>query len=232
MTKQRLQFALTLLTAAAMPLGCMSTPVQPGTMAVNNPLPLISLGNQGTAAINLTIVTPEAFKTKAFAAVTSAMVTYFNIDLIQDQGPAAGADYSDATMGTGGRIVKGGNFLHNPAGPADSGTIPAGATPGAIRFTNVVPGTYRVRVKAQKDTTTPPVQPPVSKPDSFFTNNSGWTMSGNTATVTNGTSTVSYSSGSQLTVSVNLNDGVGDQVDSVISVTAGTPPPAIATGTF
>jgi hypothetical protein len=238
MSSSKLRSVILLLVMNAIPLGCVSSPIASNILAVANPVPLISLNGAGNASISMQIDTASGFKTKATVAFGSSMVTYYAIDLIRDQAGSslASADYTDATLTGASQIVKS-VFLQGAApGSSTNGSILQGATPNSVRFSNVVAGGYRVRVKASKFSGAAAVvaaADTVNKVDGFFTNSSNWAISTNVGQVTNGSSATVYSpSGTALTTAVNLIDGTGNTVDSTATVAAGAPAPGVTASNF
>jgi hypothetical protein len=109
--------------------------------------------------------------------------------------------------------------------------IPDSTTNRQLAFTQLPAGVYRVRVKTKMDASVPGSQV-ISKPDSFFTNADGWTISGNVATVTNGTSLTSFSSGTSLVAALALQDVTGETVGASIVPVDGDLVPAITSSNF
>jgi hypothetical protein len=224
MTKFR--YAFLMLAAAALPIGCMSTPLasNTATASLGNPMTLINIGAFNKNAMTVSIKYQDivsGFKTKSGQQFLSSNVTYLAIDLVSHiVTNVAGDNYAGASA-----LYS--LYLRGPAWTTPTGTIVDAGTTGAFAFTNVPQGQYRFRVKASINNAGGPATAPgagqeINKPDLFFTtNNGGWEVSDNFATVTNGVSVVSYSSGGSLTCTLALKDGVGDQVSSQVTVTNG-----------
>lgn len=108
-----------------------------------------------------------------------------------------------------------------------TGSVLGGAV-GKFAFTNVTPGTYRIRVKASKDTnaSSPSPSNDISASDNFFTQAFGWEISDGTCTVNSGASLAPTYAGpgasmNQLDIMLKLKDP-GDDVVGNIMVTPGS----------
>jgi hypothetical protein len=223
MTKSR--FALMMLLAAGLPVGCVNAPVIPNqTIALSNPIPMLNLGGGTQNSITLRLSIPDltGFKTKAAANAVPNDVTFFAITLVNHIGTNVATDDYCSAAPAGPTI-----FLDGPnAEVAVTGKTADTGNNGAFAWTGVPAGQYRFRIKASKLATGAAVVPAgpdqISKPDSFFTpNNGGWEVSDNFATVTNGSSMTSYSSGGALTATVLLLDAMGNNVSAQVNVTGG-----------
>ena len=229
MRKLSLPVSLALLAAAALPIGCQSGPAVTGAqVAVTNPISMINLGANTGGSILIGLNTPQAgFQTKANLAKAATDITFYQVALIKDQGSAAAADYSNATLSSLGNTLST-IFLDGPSATVVGGVVADAGNNGKFGFTNVPAGTYRIRVLAFGDAVTPG-STPISKPDAFFTNSAGWAIAQNTASIVNGTAGTTYTAPdiTQLVVNVNLNDANGDNVNSAITVFPGGAGPAV-----
>ncbi|MBC7542482.1 MAG: hypothetical protein H7338_07110 [Candidatus Sericytochromatia bacterium] len=214
------------LAATVSALGCAPQPVTaPAFTSLGNPMTLVSMGNQGTGNISLSLNPQSGFQTKAAGAVSINDITFYNVELITDKGSSPATDYG---AGIVAGDIKATVFLDGtPNATVVPGTLTDGSTQGAFAFTNVMPGTYRFRVKASKGATTPGTGPEeLNKGDSVFTTNGGWEVSDGTATVSLGSGTA-YSIAGNLACTLNLKDAQNDPVNVGITTAAGGAGPAI-----
>jgi hypothetical protein len=194
------------------------------------PKPVVDLGQPGGGMVEIALRLP--FRTKAQQQRLSGDITFYEVELIVDQGSAGGTNYADATL-TAATAIKGSVFLDGPAAGQPAGTLADNTTAGRFAFTNVPIGTYRVRVKAKADASTPGTTV-INNPDTNFLTNSGWEISDNTATVSNGTSIVSYTAPdtAKLVANVTLQSGVGETVSVGLNPIPGAAIPNITSTNF
>lgn len=221
------------MSSGGTPMGIFAVPVK---------VPSLDVGAVRGATIAVAIhPRSAAFGSKAVSQGVAGNVTWYEIDLIQNQSTVAAATGDNYAGLTGGAIVAC-MFLDGPASGTPSGAQADGGTAGRVQFTNVPPfaNGYRVRVMATEDSggTAGPISGPqiLNKPDNFFTSHDNWAISENKATVSNGSSTVTYTSDpgggtSMLDVNVPLRDGVHDTLGADFVVNNGNSTfPAIGGG--
>ncbi|MBC7542483.1 MAG: hypothetical protein H7338_07115, partial [Candidatus Sericytochromatia bacterium] len=145
---------LMLAALACLSLGCNAPlmggvgneAIRTGAAALHQAM--VDVGHAGGKSISVGLGQPTgAFATKATTQVLTSSVTFYEIELILDQGATAGQNYSNALMGTGGRILNG-FYLDGPSAVTVTGgtILTDGGTVGQFRFNNVATGAYRVRV--------------------------------------------------------------------------------------
>jgi hypothetical protein len=180
------------------------------------------VGAGGRGAIVVGVGAP-AMRTQSRAPVAETAITFWKIELIRDQGSAPASLYGNATLTAGSHIMQTA-YLDGPAAGTAGGAMADLGNARQLAFTNVPAGSYRVRVMAYTDANTPGTQAR-NDGDTYFAANSGWEISENKATVTNGSSLVSYSApdGTKLTVHVHLHDGLGDTINTAVAVANGRP---------
>lgn len=239
----RLHPLVPVLASLGFCLGCTAGTGALGSVSVisrlSAPVPLISLqapfavtDGSGGSTVRLALNRPRAFVTQAASvSLTVNDVTYYRIELIQDQAGSslASANYGNSVVSPLGSVLLRGSSLAPTITTGGSMVLADGGAVGRMAFVNVPPGTYRIRVRAKTnvDATVDVPADDANKPDSFFVQSSGWEISDGTATVTLGSSTVSYagpgSSLGQLDVALHLKDP-GDEVPVTLTVTPGAYP--------
>lgn len=238
MNQFKVRYAFLMLAAAAVPVGCMTAPInsagQVTQVALSNPISLVSMGTApgATVTIDFSRINAGSFRTKSNAAMTTADIDVFQIQLVPDSGNPS--NYNVPTP------VSNVTVWMQPAGAAALTNAPAGTftdagVAGQMRFTNVPNGTYRARIRAFADQdnnwSTPGDQKIINKNDPINNDagamNNPWSVSNNTVMVTPGNMPAYIPNGPTLSVNLNLLDAMNDPVDVNIAVNNGGGPGAM-----
>jgi hypothetical protein len=224
----KIRYAFLMLAAAAVPVGCMPPQLnQPDVVSIGNPMPIVRMAQAAGATItlNMTQVTAGAFKTKAAPAKAVADVDFFKIELVDDAVGSPATNFDFANKPAIGPITI--TMIRNSVtltGVAPANTFTDGTITNKLRFTNVPPGfTYRARVQAMEDPdnnwTTADAFPINKKVGSTGTD--PVCVSTNTATAAVAPGNVTYSTGLELQVPVDLVDEIRDPADVQLTVSNG-----------